>query len=71
MPQAKNVLIPLELTTVVLAADLSIQNKIFRTAFYVSRNSGTKIEWSATATLIVSNKEMEDIMKIIKFLVED
>ena len=44
MSQAKNVLIPLELTTVVLAADLSIQNKIFRTAFYVSRNSGTKIE---------------------------
>ena len=43
MSQAKNVLILLELTTVVLAADLNIQNKIFRTTFYVSRNSGTKI----------------------------
>ena len=54
-PLTKNVLIPLGLTAAVLATDGTIHEKIFR--------SGIK-------RLIFSNKEINDIMKIVKYLEE-
>ena len=55
-PLAKNVLVPLGLTAVVSATDGAIQKKNF--------GLGTTI----LIGLIISNKEMEDIMRIVKFL---
>ena len=56
-PLDKNVLIPLGLTTaaVASAAEVALHKKIFG---------------SGTTTLIISNEEMNDIMKIIKPLGE-
>ena len=54
-PLAKNVLIPLGLTVAALATDVVFHKKI----------SG-----SGNTTLIISNEEMNDIMKIIKSLGE-
>ena len=56
-PLDKNVLIPLGLTTaaVASAAEVALHKKIFG---------------SGTTTLIISNEEMNDIMKIIKSLEE-
>ena len=54
-PLAKSVLIPLGLTVAASATDAAIQKNIFG---------------SGTTTLIISNKEMEDIVKIIKLLEE-
>ena len=53
-PLAKSVLIPLGLTAAAAAADAGIHKKILG-----SRN---------TTTLIISNNEMEDIVKIVKSL---
>ena len=50
-PLAKSVLIPLGLTAVALATDTAIYKNMFG---------------SGTTTLIISNKEMNDILKIIK-----
>ena len=50
-PLAKNILVPLGLTAVASATDVAIQKKTF-----VSR----------TATLVFSNEEVNDIMKIVK-----
>ena len=52
MPLAKNVLAPLDLTTVMSAIDGSIQKKI--------HGSGVK--------LIIEQEDMKDIMKIVKAL---
>ena len=52
-PLAKSVLIPLGLTAAASAADAGIHKKILG---------------SATTTLIISNDEMEDIIKIVKSL---
>ena len=52
-PLAKSLLIPLGLTASASATDAVIQKKIFG---------------SGITTLIISNKEMNDIMKIIKSL---
>ena len=52
-PLAKSVLIPLGLTAAASAADAGIQKKILG---------------SGTTTLIISNEEMNDIMKIIQAL---
>ena len=52
-PLAKSVLIPLGLTAAVSAADARIHKKILGL-------------WNAT--LIISNNEMEDIIKIVKSL---
>ena len=54
-PLAKSVLIPLEFTTAASATDAAIHKKMF--------GSGNTI-------LIISNEEMNDIMKIIKSLEE-
>ena len=51
-PLAKSVLIQLELTTVASASDAVIHKKIFGSGF---------------TTLIISNDEMNDIKKIVKF----
>ena len=52
-PLAKSVLIPLGLTATVSAADAGIHKKILG---------------SGKTTLIISNDEMKDIIKIVKFL---
>ena len=53
IPLAKNVLAPLGITAAASAIDAGIQKKIF---------------CSGTATLIISNEEMNDIMKIAQAL---
>ena len=53
-PLAKSVLIPLGLTAAASAADSGIHNKIL--------GSGHN-----NTTLIISNNEMEDIIKIVKY----
>ena len=55
---AKIVLIPLGLIAATAAADAGIYKKILGSGTYDS----------GTTTLIISNKEMEDIMKIVKSL---
>ena len=50
---AKNVLIPLWLTTAASTTDAAIHKKMFGSGY---------------ATLIISNKELEDIMKVINSL---
>ena len=50
---AKSVLIPLGLTTAALASDAGRHKEIL---------------WSGTTTLIISNDEMQDIIKIVKSL---
>ena len=54
-PLAKSVLIPLGLTAAASATDAAIHKKMFGSGFI---------------TLIISNEEMNDIMKIIKSLEE-
>ena len=54
MPLAKNVLAPLGISAAMSAIDGSIKKKVF--------GSGT------TTTLIISNDEMDDILKIVKSL---
>ena len=54
-PLAKSVLIPLELTAAASAADAGIHIKILG---------------SGNTTLVISNKEMNDIMKIIEALLD-
>ena len=53
MPLAKNVLAPLGISAAMSAIDGSIKKKIFG---------------SGTTTLIISNDEMDDILKIVKSL---
>ena len=54
-PLAKNVLIPLGLTAAASATDTAIHKKMFG---------------SSNTTLLISNEEKNDIMKIIKYLEE-
>ena len=54
-PLAKSVLLPLALSAGMSAADAAIQRKLYG---------------SGTTALLMSNEEMEDIMKIVKFLEE-
>ena len=54
-PLAKSVFIPLGLTVAASATDAAIHKKIFG---------------SNMTTLIISNEEMDDIMKIVKLLEE-
>ena len=53
MPLAKNVLAPLGISAAMSAIDGSIKKKMFG---------------SGATTLIISNDEMDDILKIIKYL---
>ena len=59
MPLAKNVLAPLGLTAAMSAIDGSIKKKMLGSG--VTKGTGT-------ATLIISNDEMDDILKIVKSL---
>ena len=59
-PLAKSVLIPLGLTAAASAADAGIHKKIL--------GSGNHLLHNNTTTLIISNDEMEDIIKIVKLL---
>ena len=54
-PLTKNILIPLGVTATASAADADTQKKVFRSSFI---------------TLIISNEEINDIMKIVKSLEE-
>ena len=62
-PLAKSVLIPLGLSWGMSPADAVIQNKIYGLGHHSNLAS-------RTTALIISNEEMEDIMKIIKSLEE-
>ena len=62
-PLAKSVLIPLGLTAVVAATDAAIQKKVFRSGINL-------FDLSKRTTLIISNEEMDDVMKIVKSLKE-
>ena len=60
-PLAKSVSIPLGLTAAASATDAAIHNKMFR--------SGARpLNLASRTTLIISNEEMQDIMKIVKCL---
>ena len=61
-PLAKSVLIPLGLTAAVSAADAGIHKKILGSG----RHSSSALY--NTVTLIISNKAMEDLIKIVKSL---
>ena len=62
-PLAKSVLMPLELTAVASAADIAFHKKVF--------GSGTRpLDLAKQTRLIMSNEEMNDIMKIVKSLEE-
>ena len=60
---AKSVLIPLGLTAAASAIDAGIHKKMFGFGMYPS-------DLAKQTTLIISNKEMNDTMKIIKSLEE-
>ena len=55
-PLAKNVLLPIELSAGMSAADAAIQNN----------NNNNNNHRSGIKALIISNEEMEDIIKIVK-----
>ena len=63
-PLAKSVSIPLGLTTAASAADAGIHKKILGSGCRNSSSSALR----NTATLIISNNEIEDIIKIAKSL---
>ena len=63
-PLAKSILIPLGLTAVASAADAGIHKKILGSG---RRHSSSSVSHNTT-TLIISNNEMEDIIKILKSL---
>ena len=56
VPLTKNILVPIGITAAASAIDTGIQKKVHS---------------SGTTTLIISNEEMNDIMKIVQTLAED
>ena len=66
-PLAKSVLIPLGLTAAASTADAEIHKKILGSGQNRPLSSASCIHPSS-ATLIISNDEIEDIIKIVKFL---
>ena len=63
-PLAKSVLIPLGSTAAASAADAGIRKKILGSGSHCHSSSSA----SHNTTLIISNKDMEDLIKIIKLL---
>ena len=61
VPQTRNILAPLGITAAASAIDIEIQKKIHGSG----RPSSSA---SRTTTLIISNKKMNDIMKIVEAL---
>ena len=66
-PLAKKVLIPLGLTAAASAADLRVHKNILGSGHNHPSCFASHIHTSST-TLIISNDEMEDIIKIVKSL---
>ena len=62
-PLAKSVLIPLGLTAAASASDAGIHRKILGSGCRHSSSSP-----SHNTTLIISNKDMEDLIKVVKSL---
>ena len=60
-PLAKSVLIPLELIASASATDAAIHEKMFGSGTHPS-------DFIKQTTLIISNEEINDVMKIVKFL---
>ena len=67
MPLAKNVLAPLGLTTAMSAIDGSIQKKMLGSGSEAKRSRANESE-RGTNTLITSNDNLNDIMRIIQSL---
>ena len=70
-PLAKSVLIPLGLTAATSAADAGIHKKILGSGRHspsVSHNHPSSSHNNSNAILIISNDEMDDIIKIVKSL---
>ena len=65
-PLAKSVLIPFGLTAAVSAADAGIHKKILGSG--CRHSSSASHNHPSSTTLIISNNEMEDIIKIVKSL---
>ena len=65
-PLAKNVLIPLGLTAAASAADAGIHKNVLGSGR--RHSSSASHNHPSSKTLIVSNNEMEDIIKIVKSL---
>ena len=63
IPLAKNVLAPLGVTAAASAIDAGIQKKKIK-----NEKIKNKIHGSGTTTLIISNEEMNDIMKTVQAL---
>ena len=68
IPLAKNVLLLLGLTAAASATDEVIQKKLFGLA--TDEAIQKKLFGFGTTSLIISKEEMEDIVKIVKFLEE-
>ena len=68
IPLAKNVLLLLGLTAAASATDEVIQKKLFGLA--TDEAIQKKLFGVGTTSLIISKEEMEDIVKIVKFLEE-
>ena len=64
-PLGKSVLIPLGLTAAASAADAGIHKKILRSG-HNNNNDNTNNNNNKNTALIISNNEMEDIIKIVK-----
>ena len=62
-PLAKSVLVPLGLIATASATDAAIQNKCFGSGAH-------SLDLAKQTTLIISNEEMENIMKVVKSLEE-
>ena len=70
-PLAKSVLIPLGLTAAAVAADAGIDKKIIGCPLDLAQQPyDPQVFGSGTTTLKISNKEMENVMKIVKSLEE-
>ena len=71
LPLAKSVLIPVGLTASASATDAAIHKKLFESSHVTKVSDRVRLlDLAARTTLIISNEEMNDIMKIIKSLEE-
>ena len=70
-PQTKSVLIPLGLIVAASATDAAVRKKMFGSGCVAKVSDCTRpLDLTKRATLITSNEEMNDIMKIVKSLEE-
>ena len=69
-PLAKSVLIPLGLTAAASATDAAIHKKMFGSGARSSMLALRPVDLASRTTLVSSNEEMNDIMKIVTSLEE-